>query len=172
MKKLCALLALALTLTGCGKQQTVETVNDVYAQPASAARQQVVVQLPQDTAAPVMESDAGTLYICESYTISQQILEAGDLKSTVRSVSGFAPEELKIVKTRRGDTERYDFVWTAAGETGEQVCRACILDNGSYHYVLTATADASQGAQVQDVWREMFNSFRLVSPEVPLYTGS
>ena len=102
----------------------------------------------------------------------QQILEAGDLNSTVRSVSGFAPEDLKIMQTRRGDTERYDFVWTAAGETGEQICRACILDDGSYHYVLTATADASQGAQVQDVWREMFNSFRLVSPETPLYTGS
>ena len=172
MKKLCAVLALTLLLTGCGKQQTVETVNDVYEQPTPLTCQQVVLELPQDTAVPVMESDAGKLYICESYTISQQILESGDLKATVCSVSGFAPEELKIVKTRRGDTERYDFVWTAAGETGEQVCRACILDDGAYHYVLTATADASQGSQVQSVWREMFNSFRLVSPEMPLHTGS
>lgn len=172
MKKYCVVLALALLLTGCGKQQTLETVNDVHVQPTPAVAQQVLVELPQDTAMPVMETDAGKLYICESYTVSQQILEGGDIKETVRSVSGFDREDLKIMQTRRENTERYDFVWTAAGETGEQICRACILDDGAYHYVLTATADASQGAQLQSVWREMFNSFRLISPEMPIHTGS
>lgn len=172
MKKYCVVLALALLLTGCGKQQTLETVNDVHVQPAPAARQQVLVELPKDTAMPVMETDAGKLYICESYTVSQQILEGGDIRGTIQSISGFDREDLKIMQTQWENTQRYDFVWTAAGETGEQICRACILDDGNYHYVLAATADASQGGQLQSVWRQMFNSFRLVSPDMPLYTGS
>lgn len=164
------LLLVVLLLTGCRRQETVETVNDVLVQQTAATMQQMVVELPKEAALPTMETANGKLYVCQTHTISQQILESGDLEKTVHAVSGYAREDLEIMETRWGDTRRYDFVWTAAGETGDQVCRACILDDGSYHYVLTASTDAAQAGKLQSQWREMFNSFRLMDPQIS--TGS
>lgn len=172
MKKRWLPVLLALVLTGCSRQETMETVDDVQVQPVAASIQQMLVDLPEETAVPVLETEGGTLYICADYTVSQQIMESGDLKKTVKSVSGFAQEDLNVLQTQWGDTTRYDFVWTAAGEQAEQVCRACILDDGNYHYVLTASTQADHAGNLQEVWREMFDSFRLVSPQMPLDTGS
>lgn len=171
MRKVVILVPLiALLVSGCGRRVTLETVSDVPVQQTAAPMQQVAVELPREAALPTMETETGKLYICENYTISQQILESGDLEKTIRAISGYSREDLKIMQTTWDQTKRYDFVWTAAGETGEQVCRACILDDGSYHYVLAAFADASLAGQLQDTWREMFSSFRLISPEIS--TGS
>ena len=172
MKKILFFLMLPVLLTGCSAQQTMETISDEPVQPVAAEMHQVIVELPREAAAPTMETENGKLYICDSFTVSQQILAGGDLSKTVKSVSGFEPDALKLMQTNWENAKRYDFVWTAAGETGSQVCRACILDDGSYHYVLAATADASNGGQLQDTWREMFDSFRLFSPQMPLGTGS
>lgn len=172
MKKLGIVLALVLLLTGCGKQQTMETVNDTYVQPPQPVMQQVVVQLPDEAAAPIMQTDTGKLYACDRYTISLQTFQSGDLSRTIREISGFSREELKIMETTWEDVKRYDFVWAAAGEGDQQVCRACILDDGAYHYVMCASVDAADAGQVQGVWREIFNSYRLVSTDFPLYTGS
>ena len=172
MKKLFLFLMLPLLLVGCGDQPTVETVNDVQVQPVAATMHQMLVELPKEAAVPTMETESGKLYICEDFTVSQQILDGGDLAKTIQSVSGFDRDDLRIMQTNWENAKRYDFVWTAAGESETQVCRACILDDGNYHYVLAATANASDGGQVQNVWREMFDSFRLVSPQMPLGTGS
>lgn len=172
MKKYAMVLALTLLLTGCGQQQAMETVKDTYEQPPQPVMQQVMVQLPDEAAVPIMQTDTGKLYACDQYTLSQQILPGGDLEKTVKEISGFSREELKIMETIWEDVKRYDFVWTAAGENGQLVCRACILDDGAYHYVMTASAEEAGAGQLQSVWRELFNSYRLVSPEFPLYTGS
>ena len=172
MKKFWLFLLLPVLLAGCGKRPAMETVNDTQVQPVAAEMHQVIVELPGEAAAPTMETETGKLYICDRYTISQQTMAGGDLSKTIASVSGFEKEALKIMQTNWENAKRYDFVWTAAGEGQTQVCRACILDDGSYHYVLTAAADASDAGQLQDVWRQMFDSFRLVSPEMPLGTGS
>ena len=172
MKKILLFLMLPVLLAGCREQPVMETVNDVPVQPVAAPMHQVLVELPKDAATPTVETDAGKLYICDNFTVSQQTLTGGDLAKTVKSVSGFDRDALKIMQTNWENAKRYDFVWTAAGEAEAQVCRACILDDGNYHYVLTATADASNGGQLQNVWREMFDSFRLVSAEMPLDTGS
>ena len=171
MKKFLLLLILPVLLAGCKEQPVMETVEDVQIQPA-ATPLQMVVELPKNAALPVMESDREKLYICDGFTISQQILPGGDLQATIRSTSGFPKESLKIMQTKWDNATRYDFVWTAAGEGGQQVCRACVLDDGNYHYVLSASADAADGGALQETWREMFDSFRLVSSEVSLHTGS
>ena len=172
VKKFFLFLMLPLLLVGCGEQPVLEMVNDEQVQSVAAPMHQMLVDLPKEAAAPTMETETGKLYICDSFTVSQQTLSGGDLAKTVKSISGFERDELKIMQTNWENAKRYDFVWTAAGEGETQVCRACILDDGNYHYVLTATADASNGGQLQLVWREMFDSFRLVSPEMPLDTGS
>lgn len=171
-KSLAMLLMIMCFLAGCGKQPTVETVNDDYIELPAASMQQVILVLPDEVCVPVMQTDGAVLYMCRDYTLSQQTLTAGDLQKTFREISGFAQADLKVMETAWENAKRYDFVWSAAGETGAQVCRGCILDDGNYHYVLTAAADAQQAGQLRSVWREIFNSFRLVSPEMPVSTGS
>ena len=172
MKKFVWLLALFLCLTGCAKQQTFETVSDEILSPVSATVQQTFVQLPEGASATVMETDGGRLYFWDDFTVSCFVTESGDLDQTVQSVSGFSADQLQIMQTQWGDTKRYDFVWTAAGEAGQQLCRASILDDGHYHYILMASSQAEQAGQLQQTWIQMFDSFRLVSSDFPLDTGS
>ena len=166
------LLMIACVLSGCKKQPTVETVNDEYRIPAPPQMQQVILTLPDEVCTPVMQTDSAILYMGRDYTLSQQTFSSGDLEKTFREISGFSKEELKVMETAWENATRYDFVWASAGESGEQLCRGCILDDGNYHYVLTAAADATQAGQLQGIWREIFNSFRVVSSEMPINTGS
>ncbi len=172
MKKYVWLLVLALCLTGCAKQETFETVNDEIVTPAIATMQQTLVELPEGAASTVMETDGGRLYFCGDYTVSRFVTESGDLEKTVKGVSGFSADQLQIMQTNWGETERYDFVWTAAAETGQQLCRACILDDGNYHYILVAAGQAEQAGHLQEAWVKMFDSFRIVSGDFPLDIGS
>ena len=60
-----------------------------------------------------------------------------------------------------GISDRYEFVWVSAGETGERLGRGVILDDGSYHYVMTVLRDAESTENSQIVWNDVFASFRL-----------
>ena len=46
-----------------------------------------------------------------------------------------------------------------AGETGDRLGRAAILDDGNYHYCMYAIRD--QG-DTDIVWRDVFSSFSLI----------
>jgi hypothetical protein len=59
--------------------------------------------------------------------------------------------------------ERYEFVWTSAVDGGEQIGRATILDDGDYHYVLSATVGAELIEEYQEIWNGIFESFYLES---------
>ena len=118
--------------------------------------------LPEEAAAPTVESENGSLYICQGYEIGIQTLEAGDLDATIRSVSGYGAEDLTLIRTVVGDMDRYDFVWACAGETGDRVGRGAVLDDGNYHYVLTVISDVEDAVQFEEVWQKMFQSFSVV----------
>ena len=79
----------------------------------------------------------------------------------MRSVSGCGREELTVLETAAGEYRRLDFVWTVNSDEGEQVCRAAILDDGSYHYVLSAMTDADTAREYGEMWNGMFESFTL-----------
>ena len=161
-----------LLLTGCSKQLSLETVSDVQATPAAAVMQQVMVQLPPELSVPALQDEKkGELYLCDEYSVMVQTVEAGDLAETIRNVTGMERETLQIMQTKQGGAERYQWVWSTNGENGIQVGRGCILDDGAYHYVLTAMTEEENAKKVQTVWREMFASFRLVSGE-PISSGS
>lgn len=162
MKKMLVLLVLALSLTGCGEAEVFETVGDEMVQSVMAQPREVRLDLPEEAVLPAMETDNGTIYICKDYDVSIQTLESGDLEDTVRSVSGFDPKELTIMETVREEADCYEFVWTSAGEWQEQVCRSMILDDGNYHYVLTAMIEADLIEEYQEIWNGMFESFGLV----------
>lgn len=161
MRKLLLIMGIALLLTGCGAQETMETIADEMIQSVSAQPREVYLELPEEAVLPAMESDSGVLYMCRNYDVSIQTFGSGDLEKTIRSVSGYSPEELTVMQTTDGEFIRSEFVWTTAGETGDQVCRAAVVDDGSYHYVLTAVIDAEEAGQYQEIWNGMFESFRL-----------
>ena len=160
--KIKALIALmALLLTGCGAEETFETVSDDLVQPVMAQMRHVSVWLPEDAAAPALESEDGAVYVCEDYEVYQQVLPSGDLEATVRSVSGFDLENLTVVTSSRDGCKRHDFVWASASEQGDRVGKGCILDDGSYHYVLTVLGNAESAGENEEEWRQILDSFAL-----------
>ena len=173
MKKVLLLLVLTLCLSGCGEKESFETVSDALIEEVTPVCQQFVAKLPEEAAAPTFQDDSGgELYVCQDYTISKQILDGGDLEKTIQTLTGKSSEELQVIKTIHETYDRYDFVWTAAGEDGLQLGRACILDDGNYHYSLTALAEEAGSGELQEVFQDMFDSCALLDPEVNLRTGS
>ena len=150
-----------LLLCGCGAEETYETVADEMVQAVSAQPRQILLKLPEETLLPAMETDGRTLYLCSGYDVAVQTLEGGDLDATVRQITGFGCEDLTVMETMAEDCACYEFVWTAATDLGDQVCRGMILDDGSYHYVLTASAPAEKAGEYQEIWNGLFETFGL-----------
>ena len=173
MKKVLTVLMMVILLSGCAAQETFETVTDLIPVQPVAAPQQFYASLPEEAATPTFQEDnGGEFYVCNGYTISKQILESGDLKKTVKTLSGKDTEELQIMKTKQDMCDRYDFVWTAAGEEGLQLGRACILDDGNFHYTLTVMAQEETSGQLMESMQDMFASCLLLDPQINLRTGS
>lgn len=164
MKKLGILLALVLLLSGCSVRDTFETVSDVYDVPVMAQQKQLELSLPKEASAAAMETpDAGKLFLCDGYTLSVQTMDAGDLDRTLRLLTGYGKDQLTVMQTKQGEITRYESVWTAAGEGGDQIGRAVILDDGSYHYTVSVMADAVDAGELTSVWQEILGSAKLVS---------
>ena len=173
MKKLLIIPLIVLLLCGCSKETMLETVTDEQAEQVIAAVRRIQVNLPSELSTPVLQSqENGTLYLCDDYSVTMQTMQSGDLIKTIRTATGLSKDNLQIQTTRQGNVKRYQFVWTANGEQGIQVGRTCILDDGMYHYVLTALADERAAGQVQETWREIFASFCLAAEREPMSTGS
>ncbi len=174
MKKCWVVLLVLLLLTGCGQPKAYETVMDSGIQEIVPEKLEIVVNLPSNASQTVMTMDSGEkLYFCDNYTMCLQTVEAGDLQKTVLSVCGFYPDQLPVMETVQSGDKRYDFVWTSVGENGDQVGRCAIIDDGSYHYIVSTMADASEtGDLTQGAWREIYNSFRIVPAEEIVSSGS
>lgn len=161
MKKRVIVALAALMLTGCGTEETFETISDDLIQPVAAEIREVYVDLPPEAVTPVLEGEGDCMYICGDYEIYQQTLSSGDLSATVQSVSGYSLDDLTVMETEQGDYKRYDLVWASIGEVGDRVGKACILDDGNYHYCLSVMGDADTAGDHNLVWQAMFDSFAL-----------
>ena len=161
MKKCVLLLLVMVLLAGCGAQETFETLADVYAPAKPAQHRAVTLTLPEGTTATSLESENGEYYICGDFEFGIETMDAGDLSRTVSAVCGYSMEDVNVIQTQTEEFDRYDFVWCAVGEAGDQIGRAVILDDGNYHYVLTAMTDADSAGDLRQAWNEMFASFGL-----------
>lgn len=148
----------AVLLSGCRSEQTLETVNDEWLVPAMAQPREISVRLPENTVLPVLEQEDRRLYMGQGYEIMLETLASGNLDATIRTLSGYGKEQLTVLQTCQGDADRYEFVWSAAGEQGDRLGRAVILDDGDYHYCMSVLRDAGD---TQIVWRDVFGSFSL-----------
>lgn len=174
MKRVWIIILLLVLLTGCSAPAALETVTDVYIEPTLGQMQQVVVELPQDMAVPVMtNSETGSLYIYDDYVVSVSVCAGGDMVKTLTEATGYSPEMLQVVQTQQEHMDRYECVWTSVGEGTNHVGRACVLDDGQYHYVLTVMAPEQKARELQEgTWQTVFRSFRTVEPGSITHTGS
>ena len=161
MKKCLLFVLLALVMTGCAEEETMETVADEQVLPVMAQPGEILVELPGEAAMPAMESDTGRMYLAKDYEIYIQTMEAGDLEKTIRTLSGYEKEDLTVMATSTDGIHRYEFVWTCMGEAGERIGRAVVLDDGNYHYTMTVLRDADTTETSQIVWKDVFSSFNL-----------
>ena len=162
MKKCWILAALCLMLSGCGAEETMETVADDIVQPVMAQPREIAVSLPDNAVAPVLESDSEQVYLCEDYQIVIETVSSGDISATVQNISGYTRDNLTIMETEQDGVKRYDFVWASAGEDGDMLGRAVILDDGSYHYCMSLLRPAETTETSQITWSNVFNSFTLI----------
>ena len=159
MKRWLTWIVLPLILAGCASEETLETVSDEHLLPVMAQPGQVRVDLPEDAVAPVLEQEGEQLYLCDGYDILIEVRPAGDLQETVRKLSGHSRESLDVIQTQWDHVGRYEFVWACAGEEGDRLGRAVILDDGAYHYCMSVLRDA--GGTEQILWDQVFSSFSL-----------
>lgn len=160
MRKWIVLLLMILLLTGCRAEETFETVADELVQPVMAQPGTISVQLPGETALPVIENDSGRIYVCNDYEIVLQTLPSGDLEETMNALSGYGREDLTVMETFVDGVSRYEFVWASAGETGDQAGRGVILDDGNFHYCMSVLRTA-ENEKSQVNWDQVFSSFTL-----------
>ena len=161
MRKYCYVALVALMLTSCGSVETFETIADEPVLAASAEERQIVVTLPEDASVMTIQGEAGTIYLCDGYEISLETLSSGDLDRTIRTVTGYHQENLTVMETQTDGITRHDLVWCAAGENGDRLGRAAILDDGSYHYALSVMADAENASSLATQWDALFASYGL-----------
>lgn len=159
MKKLCLLVILAVLLCGCQAAPTFETLEDVYNEQTMEDPLEIGVSLPDS--ATMIRSGSNRLYLCDGYDVTVEVMAAGDLNRTMQSLTGFAADALTMVQTSVSEMQRYECVWTSAGEGADQVGRAMVLDDGSYHYCVTLTATSEQAGKLQEVWNDLMNSITL-----------
>ncbi len=162
MKKFLLLVLVLLMLTGCGAQTVFETVDDLPVSGTTAEAKELLLSLPKEAASPVMQGDDGAcLYDCGAYTLTTQVLPAGDLNGTLEKITGFTGENLSHMKTRQQNLDRYDCVWTCAGEGSDLVGRGVVLDDGAYHYAVTVMTDAQQAGELLSQWNTLLSSVKL-----------
>lgn len=159
MKRCVCALVMVLLLCGCRAEETLETVSDEWIVPAMAQPRQISVRLPDNALAPVLEQEGRQLYIADGYEIMLETLSSGDLNATIQALSGYEKAQLTVLETRQDGADRYDFVWTTAGERGDRLGRAVILDDGDYHYCMSVLRDSGE---TMTVWRDVFGSFTLI----------
>ena len=147
-------------LCGCHGQRDYETLSDAYIQPDTPAMGEVTLLLPTSAEVVTVESeDSGKLWLCEDYWVCLQTLQSGDLEKTLQTLTGRGKDGLELISLDNGQQKRHECVWLSAGEKGDQINRAVILDDGNYHYALTLHTDAAAAGDLAPQWRNITTTF-------------
>ena len=164
MKKIVYVLILSLLLTGCASEIYETVGNVIHVGEDLKQPRKILLDFPQE-AAVLTAAGTDALYQCDGYTLSVQQMASGDLTASIRSLCGYDLADLTILETVCADHARYDWVWVAAGEQGDVLCRGALLDDGNMHYSLCVSADAQEAGELSQVWNGLFASFCLEQPQ-------
>ncbi|MFR8332809.1 MAG: hypothetical protein ACLU9S_11030 [Oscillospiraceae bacterium] len=100
-----------------------------------------------------------------AYELTSQTLTAESLDSLLQTLTGFPQSSLQVLQTEEFGMPRYDVAWTASGDQGMESCRAAILDDGIYYYVLTASVEQEAAAQNRETLDQVFATLGLYADE-------
>lgn len=140
MKRIVWILAAVLLISGCaGREQPVmETVADEIVEPVAAEPKPMAVWLPDDAAAQTMaEGEAGECYLWGGSELRIQTLRGGDIRATLRTLTGLDPERLTVMEYERSGVQLYQTVWSCTSEEGVSLGRCMVADDGHYHYCIS-----------------------------------
>lgn len=159
-KLLLVLCAAVLFVSGCAIQtwENVDDPNDVQVMASPAT---LLIDLPEEAAAPVMKGTSGSLYFCGDFEIMVEQMPSGNLNNTLQTLTGFEREDLDLIQTNRCGAECYEGAWSAVGEAGDHVGRVLILDDGSYHYCVSIMAMAENAGLCAEEWNHIMQSIAL-----------
>lgn len=162
MKKCWIIPVVALLLSGCQAKPTFETIPDVCTETVSQPAQQITVDLPQEAQVPALQSEEGsTLYFCEDYTVMAYTLPAGNMDETLRTATGYSKDALRTMQSYAPEGDCFVCAWTTAGEGEMLVGNARIIDDGSYHYVVTVLSPESRSGAAGKEIRAVLDSMCL-----------
>lgn len=156
MKKFMLILLCGLILCGCNAAGTFETVDDDLVQPVM--QQANTFQVAVEAGAVEVTGEEGTIYLCDGYEVTLQVMLSGNLDATLQKLTGFSSEELTVMETVAEDMRRLECVWSSAGENGDMVGRAVIFDDGIHHYCITVLSDARDAQALRPVWNAIVDS--------------
>lgn len=166
MKRIMILMLCACLLAGCKSPEAYETMTDLYYIPETPEPAQITLWLPETGALSVLENqENGKLYLCDGYSVAVQTMAAGDMDATLSAATGYSREQLHGIGWQRDGVARYECAWASVGETGDQIGRTIVLDDGAYHYVVTVMGQADLAGSLAQTWADITDS-------VALHTGS
>ena len=158
MRKFVFVLVLMLCLAGCADAPVMETVADGIIQPVAAEPKAFSVWLPEDAAAQTMaDGQTGECYTWGDCEVRIQTLTGGDIRATLRSLTGLDPERLTVMEYARDGLQLYQTVWSMTGEEGVSLGRCMVADDGAYHYCvsLVSPEDADVGETYAQICASM-----------------
>lgn len=159
MKKIFLVILFGCVLAGCRAPETYETMTDLYYAPALPDPGEIEVWLPENAAQSTMEHEDGSvLYLCDGYSVALQTMEAGNLDATLCAVTGYGEEKLRGILWEKDGLKRYECAWASTGETGDQVARTVVLDDGVYHYAVTVMGLAELAENLAATWQAITDS--------------
>lgn len=151
MKKLVWLLLLMICCAGCANttDPVMETVSDEIVEPVAAEPKPMAVWLPDGAAAQTMaDGEVGECYTWGACELSIRTLDGGDIRATLKALTGLDPERLTVMEYERDGLQLYQTVWSMTGEEGVSLGRCMVADDGNYHYCISLvspeTADVGE----------------------------
>lgn len=160
MKKILIVILLGCALAGCRAPQSYETMTDLFYAPTLPAPREIEVWLPENT--DTMEHEDGSiLYLCDGYSVALQTMASGDMDATLSAVTGYHADALRGLRWEKDGLQCYACAWASIGESGDQVARTVVLDDGVYHYAVTVMGPAELAADLADTWQTITDSVGL-----------
>ncbi len=155
MKKWWWIPICGMLLVGCGSE-TFETVDDEVVQGVISSAPDLSIQVEEG--AVVLQTEGGTLYICDGYDVSLQVFPSGNLDHTVKELCGIPSTQLNLVQARLDERNYYTWVWCSMGENGEMVGRTAVFDDGKWHYCISFLTGAADAQALIPAWNAILDS--------------
>ena len=159
MKILLIFVLLLYSMAGCGTQVVYETIGNSCEEPQPVAQPcELQLRLPEGTVMETMDADGSGYYTLGQWEIWTRVLPGGDLHQTLQTIAPVDPDGLTLIKREINGYECVETTWSAAGEEGESVVRAGVIQDGGYHYCICLCVPQSDAREAEELFGQIFRT--------------